>query len=75
MNWTEQYVDPTIDLTVGDLIVQAVVWGSILIIYLLRKKFAICAALWYVIKIFFYVLLAILLLNYAKKEIKEWWSK
>jgi uncharacterized membrane protein YczE len=71
----DAYVDPKLDLTVGDVVTQIVVWGSILVIFLLRNKFALCKVLWHVIKMFFIVLFAVLLANYAKDSIKKWLSE
>jgi hypothetical protein len=31
--------------------------------------------LWYIIKMFFIILFATLMANYAKKSLKEWWRK
>lgn len=71
----DAYVDPTIDLTVGDLVLQFVVWGSILLIYLLRNTFILCKVLWQPIRIFLIVLLVTLFANYAKDSIKKWWGE
>jgi hypothetical protein len=71
----DAYVDPQLDLTVGDVVTQIVVWGSILVIFLLRNKFALCKVLWYGIKMFFIILLVTLFANYAKDSIKKWWSE
>jgi len=71
----DAYVDPNTDLTVGDLVIQVVVWGSILVIFLLRNQFALCKVLWYVIKVFFITLFVMLFANYAKDSIKKWWSE
>jgi uncharacterized membrane protein YczE len=71
----DAYVDPHLDLTVGDVVTQIVVWGSILVIFLLRNQFALCKVLWNVIATFFIVLFAVLFANYAKDSIKKWWSE
>jgi uncharacterized membrane protein YkvI len=56
-------------------------WRSILllaiigVLYLLRNTNAFFRVLWKIIAMFFIVLFATLMANYAKKEIKEWWNK
>jgi hypothetical protein len=35
----------------------------------------IALAIWKITKLFFTVLFVVLFANYAKKEVKEWWSK
>ena len=71
----DAYVDPKLDLTVGDVAIQVIVWGSILLIYLLRNVFILFKVLWYPIRLFLIVLLVTLFANYAKDGIKKWWSK
>ena len=71
----DAYVDPTIDLTVGDVVLQIIVWGSILLIYLLRNVFILCKVLWQPIRLFLIMLLVVLFANYAKDSIKKWWNE
>jgi uncharacterized membrane protein YczE len=71
----DAYVDPHLDLTVGDVVTQITVWGIILVIFLLRNQFVLCKMLWYVIKVFFITLFVMLFANYAKDSIKKWWSE
>lgn len=49
--------------------------GVIFVLYLLRNVHPIFYGIWRIIQVFFVVLFATLLANYAKKEIKEWWNK
>ena len=71
----DAYVDPHLDLTVGDVVTQIVVWGSILVIFLLRNKFVLFKVLWQPIKLFMIMLVAVLFANYAKDSIKKWWNE
>ena len=59
----------------SSIIFNIIFWGVGYIIYRNRKKSKDMAALWRTISMFFTVLLVTLGANYAKKEIKAWWSK
>jgi hypothetical protein len=49
--------------------------AAIFVLYLLRNVHPIFYIIWRVISLFFIILFITLLANYAKKEIKDWWSK
>jgi hypothetical protein len=52
---------------------QIVFIGVLVLIYIFRHT-VVGGVLWRLIQTFFLVLLAILLANFAKKEIKQWWN-
>jgi hypothetical protein len=62
-------------IPVSSVIFNIIFWGLVYIIYRNRNKSKDMAGLWRIISVFFVVLLATLGANYAKKSIKDWWSK
>lgn len=59
----------------SSVVFNIIFWGLVYIIYKNKHKSKDMAGLWGIISMFFTVLLAILGANYAKKSIKDWWSK
>lgn len=61
-------------ITIGDLGGLLLVIGGV---WWLRhyRHHPIIGPIYYVVKMFFIVLFATLFVNYAKKEVKEWWNK
>lgn len=57
-----------------DYIMLFIVIGVIFCLYLFRH-IPIIGMLWRIVSIGLVVLVTILTVNYAKKEIKEWWNK
>lgn len=59
----------------SSVVFNIIFWGLVYIIYKNRNKSKDMKGLWYIISTFFAVLLVTLGANYAKKSIKDWWSK
>ena len=49
--------------------------AAIFVLYLLRNAHPIFGGIWRIISLFGIVLFVTLFVNYAKKEIKDWWNK
>jgi hypothetical protein len=62
-------------IPMSSIIFNIIFWSLVYIIYKNRNKSKDMAGLWRIISMFFIVLLATLGANYAKKSIKDWWSK
>ena len=54
-------------------ILGIVFWIGVLVLYFLRK-FPIFNVMWKIVSWFLLVLLAVLSVNFIKKEIKSWWN-
>lgn len=57
------------------MIESLLVWGIILVLYVLRNQHPVFTVIWKGLRLFFLVLLATLALNYAKDKFKEWWKQ
>jgi len=57
------------------IIVNIIFWGLVYVLYKNKSKSKETAGLWRLVSTFLAVLLATLGANYAKKSIKDWWSK
>ena len=62
-------------IPMSSVIFNIIFWGLVYIIYKNKNKSKDMAGLWRIISVFFTVLLVTLGANYAKKSIKNWWSK
>ena len=62
-------------ITLGDVLINVIFWGAIIALYRSRNKTQQNKNMWRGVQIFFAVLLVTLGANYAKKSIKDWWSK
>jgi hypothetical protein len=62
-------------IPMSSVIFNIIFWGLVYIIYKNRNKSKDMAGLWRIISMFFTVLLVTLGANYAKKKVKDWWSK
>jgi hypothetical protein len=62
-------------ITIGDIVLNIIVWGTVIILYRNRNKSEKNAKAWSAVSTFFGMLLLILGANYAKKSVKEWWNK
>ena len=62
-------------ITYGHFIFNVVFWVVIIALYRSRNKTQQNKNIWRGIQMFFAVLLVTLGANYAKKSIKDWWSK
>ena len=58
-----------------DEILFCVIFFVVMLLLYIFRHIPIVGVLWKIIAMFFVVLFATLFANYAKKEIKEWWSK
>ena len=63
------------ELTTSQTIFCVIFFVAMFLLYIFRNANFVFAMLWRVVSMFFVVLFAILFANYAKKEIKDWWSK
>lgn len=61
-------------LTTGETMFWIIFCLVMVMLYFFRH-IPIIGILWKIVVMFFLVLFATLFINYAKKEIKEWWSK
>ena len=62
-------------VTLDDIILNLVVWGIVILLFLGRKKSKLNARLWNFVATFFGLLLLLLGVNYTKKKVKDWWNK
>jgi hypothetical protein len=62
-------------ITFGDIILNVIVWGVVIVLFRNRKRSEKDARAWGVVTTFFGALLLILGANYAKKSAKTWWEK
>ena len=60
--------------TPGETMFCVVFFVAMFLLYIFRHV-PIIGVLWRIVSMFFIVLFATLFANYAKKEIKDWWSK
>jgi chromate transport protein ChrA len=62
-------------ITFGNILINVIFWATIIALYRSRNKTPQNKKMWRGVQIFFAVLLVTLGANYAKKSIKDWWSK
>jgi hypothetical protein len=62
-------------ISFSSIIINVIFWAVIIALYRSRNKTAINKSMWRGVQVFFMVLLVTLGVNYAKKSIKDWWSK
>jgi len=62
-------------ITFGNVLINVIFWTTIIVLYRSRNKTPQNKKMWRGVQIFFAVLLVTLGANYAKKSIKNWWSK
>jgi hypothetical protein len=62
-------------ITLGNVLINVIFWAAVIALYRSRNKTTQNKNMWRGVQIFFAVLLVTLGANYAKKSIKDWWSK
>ena len=62
-------------ISMSNIIFNIIFWTIIIALYRSRNKTEQNKKMWHGVQVFFAVLLVTLGANYAKKSIKDWWSK
>lgn len=62
-------------ITLGNVLINVIFWAGVIALYRSRNKTEQNKKMWRGMQIFLAVLLVTLGANYAKKSIKDWWSK
>lgn len=62
-------------ITLGNVLINVIFWAVVIALYRSRNKTEQNKNMWRGMQIFLAVLLVTLGANYAKKSIKDWWSK
>ena len=62
-------------ITLENVLFNIIFWAGVIALYRNRNKTTQNMKMWRGVQAFFTVLLITLCANYAKKSIKDWWSK